>query len=187
MYMYFTCISLFDSLLSPFTRHFCSLNLLFPLLVFVITSQSRSSHHSICVLALLGLAISVIFASQSHAFCAFFLVLISCLALFPGPRPASRCLQYGSFNCTASDGKLGEGLGLAVYTRKLARGGCEGGDSRGWSEHLRVGTYVLAGHTLARVTLPVTCTVVISGRNQMHYSVMWFDGVSMFSASLQCV
>ena len=28
-------------------------------------------------------------------------------ASFPGPHPASRHLQY----CTASDGKLGEGLG----------------------------------------------------------------------------
>ena len=31
--------------------------------------------------------------------------------------PASRCLQYGQQNCTASDGKLGEGLG----TRKKAQ------------------------------------------------------------------
>ena len=37
---------------------------------------------------------------------------------------------------------------------------CEGGDSRGWSEYSRVCAYELASHTLARVTLPVICTVL---------------------------
>ena len=50
---HYTFISLFDSLLLPFTRCFCSFHSLFTLLVFIITSQSRSSRHSLCIFALL--------------------------------------------------------------------------------------------------------------------------------------
>ena len=38
------------------------------------------------------------------------------VALFPGPRPASRRLQYG----TASDGKLGGGLGMRLLLMHTA-------------------------------------------------------------------
>ena len=38
------------------------------------------------------------------------------LASFQGPRPASRRLQH----CTASNGKLGEGLGMRLHQSKLA-------------------------------------------------------------------
>ena len=46
-------ILLFDLLLSPFTRRFRSLNWLFPLLVFVVATHSRSSRRSLGVFALL--------------------------------------------------------------------------------------------------------------------------------------
>ena len=36
------------------------------------------------------------------------------IALFPGPRPASCRLQYGTASGTASDGKLGEALGMRL-------------------------------------------------------------------------
>ena len=104
------------SLFPPFTRRLCSPDSLFPLLAFV-------------------------FASQSHASCAFFLVLTSCLASFPSPRPAFHHLQYSSLNRTASDGKLGEALETRLQASCLhARGGCrggyEGGDSRGLEQAL---------------------------------------------------
>ena len=51
------------SLFLPFTWHLCSPDSLFPLL-------------------------ALVFASQSHTSCAFFLALTSCLASFPSPRPA---------------------------------------------------------------------------------------------------
>ena len=38
----------------------------------------------------------------------------------------------------------------------------EGRDSHRWSEHSHVRAYKLAGRTLVRVTLPVTCTVNIN-------------------------
>ena len=114
----------------PFTRCLYSPDLLFPLLVFD-------------------------FASQSHASCAFFLVLTSCLAFSPGPPPASRRLQQCSLNCTASDEKLSAHVN-SCGTRAKAE---TRADLRGWSEHSRVRTYKLVGHTFARVTLPVTCTV----------------------------
>ena len=37
------------------------------------------------------------------------------VASFPGPRPASRRLQYGK--ATASDGKLGGGLGTRLFLK----------------------------------------------------------------------
>ena len=114
----------------PFTPCLYSPDLLFPLLVFD-------------------------FTSQYHASCAFFLVLTSCLAFFPGPPPASRRLQQYSLNCTASDEKLS----AHVNSRGVRAKAETHADLRGWSEHSRVRTYKLVGHTLARVTLPVTCTV----------------------------
>ena len=123
-------ISLFDLLLSPFTRRFCSLNLLFPLLVFVVATSRRS----LGVFALL----TRYFRYQPLSLLANLtppaLVLTSCLASFPSPCPAFRHLQYSSLIRTASDGKLGEALGTrlqAICTHKLAQGRCEGGGSRG--------------------------------------------------------
>ena len=58
--------------------------------------------------------LAFVFASQSHASCAFFLALTSCLASFPNPRPAFCHLQYSSVNHIANDGKLGEGLGMRL-------------------------------------------------------------------------
>ena len=82
------------SLFLPFTWHLCSPDTLFSLLAFI-------------------------FASQSHASCAFFLALTSCLASFPSPRPASSHFQYSSINHIASDGKLGEGLGMRLLASCL--------------------------------------------------------------------
>ena len=94
-------ISLFDSLLTLFTRHFHSLNLLFPLLVFVFTSHSQAS----CCYCL-SCFVPILFNRPL----AFF-IIITCF------------LPHSSYYT------------VAVCTRALIQGRCEGRDSRGWNEH----------------------------------------------------
>ena len=106
------------SLFPPFTRRLCSPDSLFLLLAFV-------------------------FASQSHASCAFFLVLTSCLASFPSPRPAFHHLQYGSLTVLQATGSWARpwkrGYKLAVCTHGAGAGvGTKAETREGWSKHSRV-------------------------------------------------
>ena len=81
------------------------------------------------------------------------------LASFPGPRPASRHLQYG----TSSDGKLGEGLGMRLCVTDIV---C-------------IAAFVSTPSSV-NATLGSTATFICSA-NATRFSVVWLVNGSLLT------